>query len=261
MDIGSNIKYIIMQRKRRWENPHANATTRAMNQPMDPLQALIEDTRPHYRTITEMVSATLRQAIIQGTLASGETIRQDQLAAAFGVSRMPVREALRQLEAEGLVEFYPHRGTVVASIEPDDILELFEIRLLLECHAIPKAVAAIDAASLDRAADILDEIDAEPDVAKWGELNRRFHLELYGGIKGSRLYAMIEAQYRHLDRLVRLVLSQLDYAEKSQTQHRTLLRQFRDGDAEGAAETLRNHLTMSSHDLAELLDPETKPDV
>lgn len=232
-----------------------------MKQTTDALQALIEDTRPHYRTITEMVSATLRQAIIQGTLASGETIRQDQLAAAFGVSRMPIREALRQLEAEGLVEFYPHRGTVVAAIEPKDILELFEIRLLLECHATAKAVAAIDTASLDRAADILDEIDAEPDVAKWGELNRRFHLELYGGIKGSRLYAMIEAQYRHLDRLVRLVLSQLDYAEKSQAEHRLLLQQFRDGDADGAANTLRDHLAISSARLAELLDPKAMPDL
>ena len=232
-----------------------------MKQATDALQALIEDTRPHYRTITEMVSATLRQAIIQGTLASGETIRQDHLATAFGVSRMPIREALRQLEAEGLVEFYPHRGTVVAAVEPKDILELFEIRLLLECHAIPKAVATIDAASLGRAADILDEIDAEPDVAKWGELNRRFHLELYGGIEGSRLYAMIEAQYRHLDRLVRLVLSQLDYAEKSQAEHRLLLQQFRDGDADGAANTLRDHLAISSARLAELLDPEATPDL
>ncbi len=225
---------------------------------MNTLQALIEDTRPRYRTITEMVSATLRQAIIEGTLASGETVRQDQLAAAFGVSRMPIREALRQLEAEGLVEFYPHRGTVVAAIEPSDILELFEIRVLLECHAMERAVASIDAASLDRAADILDEIDNEPDVAKWGELNRRFHLTLYGGLKGSRLYTMVEAQYRHLDRLVRLVLSQLDYAEKSQAEHRALLQDFRDGNAKAAADTLRNHLTISSTRLAELLDRESK---
>ena len=239
----------------------ANVTNRDMAQSMNSLQALIEDTRPRYRTITEMVSATLRQAIIEGTLASGETIRQDQLAAAFGVSRMPIREALRQLEAEGLVEFYPHRGSVVAAIEPKDILELFEIRLLLECHAIPKAVASIDPASLDRAADILDEIDAEPDVAKWGELNRRFHLTLYGGIKGSRLYTMVEAQYRHLDRLVRLVLSQLDYAEKSQAEHRVLLQHFRDGNAGSAADTLRGHLTVSSNRLAELLDPEAEPDL
>lgn len=225
-----------------------------MQSQMTKLEALIEETKPRYRTITEMVAATLRQAIIEGTLASAETLRQDRLAAAFGVSRMPVREALRQLEAEGLVEFFPHRGTVVAAIEPDDILEIFEIRVLLECHAVAKAVAKIDTASLERAAAILDELDSEPDVAKWGELNRRFHLTLYAGLKGSRLHAMIEAQYLHLDRLVRLVLSQLDYAEKSQTEHRALLQHFRDADADAAMRVLRDHLTVSSSNLAALLD-------
>jgi DNA-binding GntR family transcriptional regulator len=231
-----------------------------MAQPMRSLQALIEDTRPKYRTITEMVSATLRQAIIEGTLASGEAIRQDQVAAAFGVSRMPVREALRQLEAEGLVEFYPHRGTVVAAIEPGDILEIFEIRTLLECHAMSKAASRIDPPSLDRAAEILDEIDNEPDIAKWGELNRRFHLSLYGGLKGGRLYTMVEAQYRHLDRLVRLVLSQLDYAERSQAEHRALLQHCRDGNADAAVKTLRDHLTISSSQLAKLLDAAAQQD-
>lgn len=220
---------------------------------MKTLLELIQQTRPRYRTITEMVAATLRQAIIQGTLAGGEAIRQDQLATDFGVSRMPIREALRQLEAEGLVDFFPHRGTVVATIEPRDILEICEIRALLECHAMPKAVASIDTASLDRAGEILDEIDNEPDVAKWGELNRRFHMTLYSGLKGTRLYAMLEAQYLHLDRLVRLVLSQLDYAEISQAEHRALLKHCRNRNTHAAVAALHNHLTKSSTHLAELL--------
>lgn len=220
---------------------------------MSKLKALIERTRPQYRTITEMVAATLRQAIVEGTLTSGEAIRQDQLAADFGVSRMPVREALRQLEAEGLVDFYPHRGTVVASIEPEGILEVYEIRVLLECHAITKAVSVIDQASLDRAEELLDELDNEPDVAKWGELNRRFHLSLYAGLKGSRLYEMVENQYLQMDRLVRLVLTQLDYAERSQREHREILRHCRAGDADRAAQVLREHLVNGSTRLADLL--------
>lgn len=220
---------------------------------MKSLQALIEQARPRYRTITEMVAATLRRAIIEGTLASGETIRQDRLAAAFGVSRMPIREALRQLEAEGLVEFLPYRGTVVATIEAKDILEICEIRVLLECHALSKAVATIDKATLDRASDLLDELDSEPDVSAWGELNRRFHLSLYAGLKGTRLYAMVESQYLHFDRMVRLVLTQLDYAERSQSEHRLLLTHCRDRKTDMAVDVLRDHLTESSTRLAELL--------
>ncbi len=225
---------------------------------MRTLETLVEQARPRYRTITEMVTATLRQAIIEGTLAGGETIRQDHLASTFGVSRMPIREALRQLEAEGLVEFFPHRGTVVAAIEPGEILEIFEIRVLLECHAISKAVSRIDDATLDRAEEILDEIDKEPDVAKLGELNRRFHLTLYAPLQGTRLHTMVEAQYRHLDRMVRLVLSQLDYAETSQAEHRALLQHSRDRNGERAADTLRSHLTVSSNRLADLLSPAKK---
>lgn len=227
---------------------------------MSNLQSLIDEARPQYRTISEMVLATLRRAIIDGTLASGEPIRQDQLAADFGVSRMPVREALRQLEAEGLVEFTPHRGAVVATIEARDILEICEIRVLLECYAIAKAATETDEASLQRAEDILDELDAETDVARWGELNRRFHMTLYAGLKGTRLYTMIEGQYLYLDRVVRLVLSQLDYAGISQREHREMLEHLRAGDAEAAAQAMRTHLTKSFSHLAALLEQE-KPGV
>ena len=163
-----------------------------------------------------MVADTLRQAIIEGALPAGDALRQDHLASAFQISRMPVREALRQLEAEELVEFLPHRGSIVATLDAAEILEVFELRELLECHALKKAIANMDDAVLSRAGEVLDEIDREPDVAKWGELNRRFHLILYTSLRGSRLHALVEAQYLHLDRMVRLVLSQLDYAERSQ---------------------------------------------
>lgn len=221
---------------------------------MTDLETLIEDAKPRYRTMTEMVSATLRKAIIAGTLKSGEPIRQDHLAATFGVSRMPIREALRQLEAEGLVEFFPHRGTVVASIEPADIVETFEIRVLIEGHALRKVVPRMKTSTLDAAEEICEALDNETDMARWGELNRRFHMTLYGELEGSRLYSMIEAQYAPIDRVVRLLLSQLDYMETSQKEHRLILRHCREHDADAAVAVLRDHLTVSSSLLAETLD-------
>ncbi len=224
----------------------------------DRLRAIIEETRPFYRTMTEMVSAALRKAILEGLLESGSSIRQDRLAAEFGISRMPIREALRQLEAEGLVEFFPHRGCIVASFEAADFIEMSEIRLLLECHALTKLVGSMSQASLRTASDILDRLDEEPDMGKMGELNRLFHMAIYEDLRGSRLHAMIETQYKMLDRVVRLVLSQLEYTKVSQQEHRRLLRHCADGETDAAIATLRLHVNKSTKHLARLLPAEDK---
>ncbi len=82
----------------------------------------------------------LRAAISSGELAPGLQLRQDELAARFGTSRIPVREALRQLEAEGFVTFLPNRGAVVSDLSIDEVIELLEIRIALECHALRLAI-------------------------------------------------------------------------------------------------------------------------
>ncbi len=218
------------------------------------LKNLIEEAKPRYRTITEMVSATLREAIIKGALKGGEAIRQDHIAQDFGVSRMPVREALRQLEAEGLIEFYPHRGTVVAKIDRGDVQEACEIRILLECHALKKSIHRLEGDDFDRAEDILEQIDRQTDPGQLGELNRRFHLTLYTGIKGGKLYELIQNQYLYLDRHVRLILTQLGYSEKSQKEHRELLAACRQGNTERATAILTHHIEESTRHLLALLD-------
>ena len=80
------------------------------------LSRLVARAQPRHRTTAEFVEATLREAILTGVIAPGTPLRQEDLAETFGVSRMPVREALRQLEARALAEFHPHRGAVVAEI-------------------------------------------------------------------------------------------------------------------------------------------------
>ena len=80
---------------------------------------------PRYRTATEYVEGTLRQGILSGALPGGMALRQEELAATFGVSRQPVREALRQLEAQALIDFFPHRGPVVTEISAADAERLF----------------------------------------------------------------------------------------------------------------------------------------
>src|SRR5205085_10934067 len=92
------------------------------------------------QTVASLTVATLRERILRSEYPEGEPLRQDAIAAALGVSRIPVREALRQLEAEGLVAFSPHRGAVVSSLSPAEIDEVFTLRASLESDLVRRAV-------------------------------------------------------------------------------------------------------------------------
>src|SRR5947209_10797712 len=109
------------------------------------------------QTIASMTVEALRERILRGDLPEGEPLRQDALADELGVSRIPVREALRQLEAEGLVTFSPHRGAVVSSLSLEEISELFELRAEIECDLVCRAIPNMTKEQLDRATEVLDE--------------------------------------------------------------------------------------------------------
>src|SRR6266702_3519294 len=122
----------------------------------------------------DAVREALRRAISAGEMAPGFQLRQDELAERFGTSRIPVREALRQLEAEGFVTFMPNRGAVVSDLSIDEVVELLEIRIALECHALRLSIPARGEIDLDDANKILRSYDNEPDPENWGAFNWRF---------------------------------------------------------------------------------------
>src|SRR6188508_351651 len=109
------------------------------------------------QTIASMTIEALRERILRGDYPDGEPLRQDALADELGVSRIPVREALRQLEAEGLVTFNPHRGAVVSSMSLEEIMELFELRAEIECDLLRRAIPLATKEHIDRALEVLDE--------------------------------------------------------------------------------------------------------
>jgi DNA-binding GntR family transcriptional regulator len=194
------------------------------------------------QTVADRIAAILREAIAAGALAAGTALRQDELAARFGFSRMPIRDALRLLEAEGIVSIHPTRGAFVAPMDATEIGEIFALRELLEREALRLAVPKLTNADLDRAGAILDRLDAEPDVGRWGALNRDFHLALYRPCGNARLIELIEAQHRAADRYVRVLLASLDYRTRSQHEHRKLLAACRKRSAEKGLSWLSRHL-------------------
>ena len=202
------------------------------------------------QTVAEQVANVLREAIADGSLADGTTLRQDDLALRFGFSRMPIRDALRQLEAEGIVQIHPTKGAHVARMDATEIREIFALRDLLESQALNLSVPTLGSEKLDEAAQVLARIDAEPDVARWGVLNRTFHLALYSACGNARLLGLIEAHHNAADRYVRMLLSSLDYRGVSQAEHRELLAACRKRDTAEAVRLLKKHLCDGMETLA-----------
>ncbi len=196
----------------------------------------------NYRTAHGMVLGGLRDAILSGVLKGGQQIRQDEIAEQFGVSRMPVREALRQLEGEGMVSFYPHRGAVVSELSYEEVVEINELRLILEPSALRKAFEFLGEEEFNRAEEVLEEIDLEEDLgSRWGELNWRFHATLFAPADRPRLLEVIKAQHTAYERYLRVHLVLSDY-EMPQREHYKLLKLCRQKDLDTALELLSNHI-------------------
>ena len=208
------------------------------------------------QTITDAVSESLREKILSGELAEGAQLRQDAIAAAYGVSRIPVREALRQLESEGLVTFFPHRGAVVAELSLGEIEELFENRALLECDLLARAMPKQTEADLAAAAAILDAYEAafdKADVGKWGQLNWTFHAALYAPANRPRSMALVQNLHNNTDRYLRLQLLLTGGVARAEEEHRSLLALCRRGDSTAACDLLRRHILDAGTDLVAFL--------
>jgi DNA-binding GntR family transcriptional regulator len=197
----------------------------------------------------DVVRDGLRKAIFDGDLVAGTQLRQDEIASRFGTSRIPVREALRQLESEGLVTLHPNRGAAVSSVSLEDVLELLEIRIGLECRALKLAIPNMVGSDFDFAAEILRGYDEEPEPQKWGEMNWRFHETLYAPCHRPKLLSMIESNYGHVGRFVRLQVSMAAGKEQPNRDHWAILDACRAGDVSKAVKLLEEHIVHTQKSL------------
>lgn len=195
-----------------------------------------------YLTASAFVEMALRKAILSGRLPGGTPLRQEDLAVAFGVSRMPVREALRKLEAQALLDFVPHKGAVVTDISATDAADIYAIRMALEPATFERSIPALDARALDCAEEQLAEMDHEQDQGRMGELNRRFHMTLYSAAGSPKLIALTESYLVSFDRYLRFHLAANGPAHLSQNEHRAMLEAARARDISKATEILRTHI-------------------
>jgi DNA-binding GntR family transcriptional regulator len=208
------------------------------------------------QTVTGQVVTALRDRILSGEYAEGEPVRQDAVAADLGVSRIPVREALRQLEAEGLVTFNPHCGAVVSTLSLSEIEELFDLRGLVESELMKEAVPRLTADDLARADTILEAYEAafaRRDVGEWGALNWRFHSTLLSAANRPLTLGLLQKLHNQSDRYTRMQLA-LTHGESTATsEHQEIAAAARARQADRASSLLRAHIVSAGRSLTEFL--------
>jgi len=203
--------------------------------------------------ITEVIADTLRAEILQGLLQSNLPLRQDELAERFGVSKIPVREALYQLKAEGLVTFFPNRGAVVTELSSAEVDEIYAMRIALETLALRRAIPHLTIANLTQAETLLDAIEQEKSIAQWGELNWEFHALLYQPANLPRLMEWVRLLHINVARYLVIFLVGLEYQATSQREHRAILEACRQGQIETAVTLLEQHLQAAANKLVAFL--------
>jgi DNA-binding GntR family transcriptional regulator len=198
-----------------------------------------------YEPLGNVVTRQVREAILEGRLKPGIRVRQQELARQFGVSRIPVREALRRLESEGLITVVPHSGARVARMDIGECTELYRLRELIEPMALAESVPNLTDQRLAELRGLLSAIEeSSEDIPRWLELDRRFHLESYAAAPLPRVLTMIERFWNRTQHYRRAYLG-TDHGSKvsaANAEHRLMFDALEGRDPEDAANRLRSHL-------------------
>ena len=194
------------------------------------------------QTTSSAVTQLLRQSLDQGRWASGVPLRQEEIAAEFGVSRVPVREALFQLQAEGLLQMVPNKGMYVRSVSAAELRELFRLRRLIEGDILADAAALHDAASINRLETVQAALDKARSVADWLAGDREFHEALYAPAQRPESMAIVRRLRHQVDRYYFARLKPSTRAQAWHQEHHALIRAVRRRDGAAAVKVLQAHL-------------------
>ncbi|MFJ4142064.1 GntR family transcriptional regulator [Pseudomonas sp. NPDC089734] len=218
------------------------------------LCSVLGNEQPAPHLARAVIEEKLRNAILDGSLPSGTALRQQELATLFGVSRMPVREALRQLEAQSLLRVETHKGAVVAPLITEDAVDAYGLRILLESEALRLSIPLLDADDLATARGYIELLEVETDYSKMGTLNRLFHMSLYAKTPNKRLMRMVEEGLNEEERFLRFNLSSMGLGKLSQDDHWELLRLAEEKAVEQVVAALQNHLNRGVKAITQYLN-------
>lgn len=208
-------------------------------------------------TIAQAVAAHLREQILSREIAGGEPLRQDAIAKSFGASIIPVREALRQLEAEGLVELKARRGAVATKLTLAKAMEWIHLRRLIETDLIGYAIKEATTSDINKAEEILNKFDAamdnHKDIERWGAYNWAFHSTLYAPANRPETMRVLATLHSNCDRYMRLQLLTGDHIDRAKAEHRELMDLYKKREKRAAKALIKKHTVGLIQDLEEVL--------
>lgn len=208
------------------------------------------------QSLPDVIADDLRGRILSGELAEGETIRQEALAEDYGVSRMPVREALKRLNAEGLIQWHTNRGGTVTKHSLEEIAEIFDLRCLIETDLFRRAIPRMNASHFSDCEAILKRMDAsydDNDIETWGVLNHQYHTALYAASERGLTNEILDRISVQSDRYVRMHLSVMKQRAPARTEHHELLELARAAQINEACDLLTRHILRSKDQLLEMI--------
>lgn len=204
-------------------------------------------------TTPQYVVSVLREAIVTGVITSTKTLPQDQIASELGISKIPVREALRELEGQGLVNFIPNRGFVVTETSYEEMIECFKLRRMLETFAVGESVPITMEQDLDHVESLIDGFETTTDIMLSSHRNLTLHLAFYKAARMSHLEQMIIRAHTVAQRYTHIYM-QLNKVEiEPQDEHRGILNAYRENDVELAVALMDSHIAVACERFAYFL--------
>ncbi len=207
-------------------------------------------------SLPEQIADDLRERILSGEMAEGEAIRQEALAEEYDVSRMPVREALKRLNAEGLIQWANNRGGTVTKHSLEEIGEIFDLRELIEVDLFHRSIPSMTPLDFARCEKILDQMEASylsDDVGEWGILNHAYHTALYAAAGRGLTSGILDRVNLQSDRYVRMHLSVMKQRGPAREEHRKLLDHAKAGTVEEGCALLSRHILRTKEQLLEMI--------
>ncbi len=208
------------------------------------------------KSLPDTIADDLRERILSGELAEGSPIRQETLAAEYDVSRMPIREALKRLDAEGLVQLTANKGATVTQHSLRDIAEIFDLRALIEVELFRIAIPNMTPQDIEACTQILNRMEASYDadaVATWGALNSEYHTALYAPARRPLSQDVLQPLNQQSDRYVRMHLSVTKDIARAKEEHRELLALASQKHVEAACTLLRTHIRHAKEDILQFI--------
>lgn len=205
--------------------------------------------------VPQVIYESVRKAIVDGVYQPGESIRQESLAKKFAVSRVPIREALSRLEADGLIVLRPRRGYLIKELDESEIAEIFELRAVMEEHAAHVATKVRTPQDIKEVQALLVRMEAMSkgslaDAPQWVDVNREFHNRIFASSGRKHLCQAINNYRAWVDGYIRVEIGMTGKLSEAHRDHRQIVTAFKNGDADLCARLSREHCL---HTCARLL--------